>query len=335
MLNNNLVKQDDQFQITPHQEIISENFLAERKHKHVKKKFKRINANLNKIQITPHQEIISENFSVKRKHKHVKKKLKRTNANHNKLPDEMLVEIFTKLAEGIKKPNELGPVLLSLKLTSQKFQDIAIEVEANYIKDHKVSLKELGLKTESDAVIFAKKMSKYLKRLDLSQFSKITDKHLEEIIQVCPNLETIVINSDHVTNKSLQTLSSLKKLSSLSLFYCMKVTDEGFNNLTVLNQLTFLDIVGCMDIKEEGLQSIATLMQLKKLGISECWFVTKEMIQMLAASLSELIIFDIRNCDKITDVEALNLIDKSEVGLQIIRDTNQFPPRIRLEQITI
>ncbi len=67
---------------------------------------------------------------------------------------------------------------------------------------------------------------KHVKKLDLSEFSKLKDQDLKTISEQCPELQKLKIRSKQVTDEGFQHLQFLKFLQSLNLTGCSLLTSQ-------------------------------------------------------------------------------------------------------------
>ena len=138
--------------------------------------------------------------------------------------------------------------------------------------------------------------------LDVSESDNITDQDLESIVDRFPNITGLSLrgNQHHsITNEGLKHLSRLKKLTTLKLINCMKITDEGLQQLTQLN-LTILDLTGCRRIGNVGLQYLSQLHNLTHLDLTGCHKIGNAGLQYLS-QLHNLSYLNLTFCYQITD----------------------------------
>ncbi|MEE9391585.1 MAG: hypothetical protein V3W41_03680 [Planctomycetota bacterium] len=87
---------------------------------------------------------------------------------------------------------------------------------------------------------------------------KFADPELKQIVDRCPELESLVLSGSYVTDRGLEPLARLERLIDLSLAQCPVMTDAGLEVVTRLPQLRRLDLTGFVgqtaSIQFEGAQ---------------------------------------------------------------------------------
>ena len=102
----------------------------------------------------------------------------------------------------------------------------------------------------------------------------LTDDDFLRIVKWMPALENLHLRSAVFPKASLQRLTGLKNLTSLSLPFS-GYQDEGLKNadmplLSKLKSLKSLDLMGT-EIRDEGLKAIGELKNLERLNLKSCW----------------------------------------------------------------
>ena len=102
----------------------------------------------------------------------------------------------------------------------------------------------------------------------------LTDDDFLRIVKWMPALENLHLRSAVFPKASLQRLTGLKNLTSLSLPFT-GYQDEGLKNadmplLSKLKSLKSLDLMGT-EIRDEGLKAIGELKNLERLNLKSCW----------------------------------------------------------------
>ena len=102
----------------------------------------------------------------------------------------------------------------------------------------------------------------------------LTDDDFIRIVKWMPALENLHLRSAVFPKASLQHLTGLKNLTSLSLPFT-GYQDEGLKNadmplLSKLKSLKSLDLMGT-EIRDDGLKSIGELKSLERLNLKSCW----------------------------------------------------------------
>lgn len=95
-----------------------------------------------------------------------------------------------------------------------------------WINENKLSPKDLGINTVEQAKLFLKQYGEHINHLDLRKFgNSVTDSALEEIINSCPNLNSLLVESDKISDNGFSAIAgNCKNLISLYLTWCWGLT---------------------------------------------------------------------------------------------------------------
>lgn len=256
------------------------------------------------------------------------------------LPLEVKELILEKLTAAVTAPHELGQALYALKLLSKQHYIVANKVQARYINHHGVRVKDLGVNDAADAIAFVKSLGVDLKYLDLSGFKNISDQQIVEITDACPNITSIKVSSNALTNEGVKTLAALKNLMHVDINWCIQVSDTGIQSIAAQKKVVHLNISGCGLVTGDGIQSLVVglkdlihldigycrrlsaediqalvaFTQLQCLGVAGCRKLTDECLQALVAAMKDLTGVDVSGCSRLTDagLQSLLTIEKLE-----------------------
>ena len=188
----------------------------------------------------------------------------------SKKPALSLPDMVQKKVDLKKEPSEKIPLTPESKPTNLKAQNHQVpEPQVNSLSGESEIINEqissinndhlrfgaLGFTNIGQVIEFTKKTNHKITYLDLRDFKNITDENLKELITYCPNINTLSVQSDIITNESLKSLSPLTSLTSLDLSLCNQITDEGLKSLNSLTHLTSLDLSFCDHVTDEGLKN--------------------------------------------------------------------------------
>jgi len=177
-------------------------------------------------------------------------------------------------------------------------------------------------------------IKKSLRHADLIAMKGVSDDHVETFIQDCPNITTLALYAEKLTEKSFVAIASLKNLESLTLQGTGPIP-EAF--LKYLDQFTGLNSLHFHSYTEEtNLEILRTLGKLKTLGFIDCALITDETVEQLSAfKLKEL---GLTRCEKLTDgcikhinqMTALETLDlSSSQGITGLGLSNLQPPALQ------
>jgi hypothetical protein len=108
----------------------------------------------------------------------------------------------------------------------------------------------------------------------------VTNAHLRSIGGLL-NLEEFIISyqfqqRSYITDKGLEHLKSLKKLTALDLSNSSEIKGHGLSHLKDLNELFFLKLSNCYSIEDSGLVGLQNFEQLIYLFLNNCHLITDE-----------------------------------------------------------
>jgi hypothetical protein len=100
--------------------------------------------------------------------------------------------------------------------------------------------------------------------LDSCSVGDVAIAHLADK-NVCPNLVSLDLADNNLTDVGMEKIAKLRKLIRLSLFYC-NITNVGLRHLSQLQDLEVLNL-DSREITDEGLLPLKNLKKLKSLDI--------------------------------------------------------------------
>ncbi|RLM58006.1 hypothetical protein C2845_PM18G12310 [Panicum miliaceum] len=92
-----------------------------------------------------------------------------------------------------------------------------------------------------------------LRRLSVKWCREISDIGIELLAKKCPDLRSIDISYLKVSNESLRSLSTLKKLEDIAIVGCLFIDDDGLQMLSAGNSLQSIDVSRCHHVTSQGL----------------------------------------------------------------------------------
>jgi Leucine-rich repeat (LRR) protein len=135
-------------------------------------------------------------------------------------------------------------------------------------------------------------------------------EHLKGSVAGLPNVETLHLSYEEVTDTELEYFNSLSKLKRLSI-YAIHITDSGLKNLEGFHQLQYLTMEYCSHLSDTGFEHLANLNKLKELNVYE-------------TNISDT---GLRYLKDLKSLEHLELTSHEEItgdGLQYLRDKNNL-----------
>jgi len=135
----------------------------------------------------------------------------------------------------------------------------------------------------------------HLENLDYLDFSggwavkkaKISDAGLKALSEVpFRRLDTLSLGyCDRITDAGLTNLVGMKTVRWLSLMVCTNITDNGLSNLTSMTTLHALDLRGCPQITDKGLTHLARMTNLRQVLLGGCPNISESGVQQLQKAL--------------------------------------------------
>ncbi|CAL9069300.1 unnamed protein product [Musa banksii] len=112
-----------------------------------------------------------------------------------------------------------------------------------------------------------------LEMLGIKWCLEISDIGIELLAKKCQNLRVLDISYLKITNRSLQFVSSLRKLEDLSMVGCSHINDEGLQFLNNgSNSLQSVDVSRCENVTSSGIISVIEGHKyLQDLNIGDCF----------------------------------------------------------------
>jgi hypothetical protein len=129
--------------------------------------------------------------------------------------------------------------LTELALVCKRWQTQVYLFYKEWISKEKNQIRDFGFKVVANAINFVG-MAK-LQILNLKGYN-LTDRNLFRLMENCPGVKVLFLNSRKLTEKSLPSLKNLKNLQVLQLIQCCAV--ESLKFLRAFSSLKFLHI-GC------------------------------------------------------------------------------------------
>jgi hypothetical protein len=124
--------------------------------------------------------------------------------------------IFGQLA-AMSEPLELFQIFKNIKGVCKKWNILAIEAKADYMNKRKVSFAGIGIKNKKQARVVIKELNNRLTYLNILNLFDFKNSHIKEICQSYPNLKTLKMTANHLSDKGLSYIATLQHLQSLTL----------------------------------------------------------------------------------------------------------------------
>lgn len=142
----------------------------------------------------------------------------------------------------------------------------------------------------------------YIHYLDISSHVYsvlLDDAGLQKIINQFPNLLSLSIASNKITNAGLECLKSITLLRRLNFMGCKQIGDAGLAHLSGLTRLENLNLSACQ-ITDAGLQHLSAFKHLRCFNLALCKQITGVGLAYLKGC-TDLYCLDLTWCEAITD----------------------------------
>ena len=148
------------------------------------------------------------------------------------------------------------------------------------------------------------KVRNSLQSLSLVGFEGISETSWEKLAPALTELVSLNLNSCDISNKVMFAMALyIKKLQSLNLTWCPKLTNEGLLALApALTTLRSLILANCKGLTPAAIYALApSLRHLEELDLTNCPWVRDEVIRALAPVLTNLQNLVLGRCIELTD----------------------------------
>eukprot|EP00164_Ancoracysta_twista_P004069 GFYU01005460.1.p1 GENE.GFYU01005460.1~~GFYU01005460.1.p1 ORF type:complete len:546 (-),score=119.36 GFYU01005460.1:324-1961(-) len=168
---------------------------------------------------------------------------------------------------------------------------------------------------------------KYLKALDISWCTKITDASLCQMVDVLPNLQFLNLSEcQRITHHALSHVASIcTQLRILRLTSCGGVRDVTLQDLAYFcPQLEELSVAWCIHVSDVGvgyLMHVEGGTKLRTLDLRMCHLVTDEAVILMANTARGLHHLYLSGCHKVTN-DVVVAVKKSRPSIRIYRKAN-------------
>lgn len=254
------------------------------------------------------------------------------------LPQDALRLIFSKnLPQNVQN---LKSGLEESKLVSKEWYENVEVVKKHWVNSENVSLRTYGCNTAEEAVQYI--IDKGLLSANLGEFRDITDDNLIKLIENCPNLNHLVLESDEIKDFPLEKLT---KLTTLKLPGCNEIpADKLLNAVKNFHQLVVLDLSRCeqldnqiqadelakrlkgltqltslsLDFSQEDVngmtlaEALKTLKQLTHLSLAFCSIQGNDLAEVVK-NLSQLSKLDLIGCNQIPGNKLAEVFENSKL----------------------
>ncbi|KAI6184424.1 hypothetical protein M3Y97_00594700 [Aphelenchoides bicaudatus] len=157
---------------------------------------------------------------------------------------------------------------------------------------------------------FLYRCAMHLKSLDISSTNNfLDDKAVEQISQLCPNLEELDISGVHASSAALQTLTeSLSKLTSIAYREMPTSNERNFWYLFKNGRsLKHVDLRGCCRLKGRCFALFGV--ELEEILLDGCASIRDDVIEEICNRCKNVKVLKLNGCYRLTD-QALSLISR-------------------------
>lgn len=173
-----------------------------------------------------------------------------------------------------------------------------------------------------------------LEELNVSKCLWLSNKNLENMIEICPNLSKITMSSNVQTDYAgWGLLRKLKKLNKLDISGCFQVNDEDFKIiLQACRKVTHFYMQLCTGLSDEAFYELAkNIPKLTDLDISRCSISDAALID-LVTRCKQLYTLNLTRCTNLTEKGVIEAV-RFAPNLQFLNITKCRLPALVVDNI--
>ena len=248
---------------------------------------------------------------------------------NNYLQEEIPSDVFSIIVDNLNPRNLSSDIkfLKSIETTSKQWKKEINDHIFRRINEENLSLSIVGCNTGAEAIDYIIKNK--LQSANLSVFDDITYENMNKLIENCPNLHTLFVESEFVesectqlsSDKLAEALAKLTALKSLDLKECTQLSEDKLAEaLAKLTALQSLNLAECTQLSGDKLiEALAKLTALQSLDLERCTQLSGDKLAEAIAKLTALQSLDLEGCTqlsgdklaealvKLTALQSLNL----------------------------
>ena len=227
---------------------------------------------------------------------------------NNYLQDEIPSDVFSVIVDNLN-PHDLASdikFLKSIETTSKMWRK---EINAHILRrinEENLSPSIVRCNTGAEAIDYIIKHK--LQSANLSEFSYVTDENLKKLIENCPNLHTLFVQSDKIKEMPFEKLTALKRLN---LRWCTRLSgDKLAEALGKLTALQSLDL-GCTELSGDKLaEALGKLTALQSLDLGGCTELSGDKLIEVLSKLTALQSLDLTGCTELSGNKLIEALSK-------------------------
>ena len=254
---------------------------------------------------------------------------------NNYLQDEIPSDVFSVIVNNLNPHNFASDIkfLKSIETTSKMWRK---EINAHILRrinEENLSPSIVRCKTGAEAIDYIIKHK--LQSANLSDFSDVTDENLNKLIENCPNLHTLFVQSDKIKEMPFEKLTALQSLNlagctqlsgdklaealgkltalqSLNLWACTELSgDKLIEALDKLTALQSLNLGGCMQLSGDKLaEALGKLTALRSLNLAWCRRLSGDKLIEALAKLTALQSLNLIGCTQLSGDKLIEALAK-------------------------
>lgn len=214
------------------------------------------------------------------------------------LPSELVAKI---LYQSNLDRVELGNCYKSLSLLSKNINKIMEGDVCFWLNNYGLTISRSKGKSLAEILAFAQENGSKLRRLKLIDLQPFGDEDLKELISLCPNLKTLILEGLDITADGISHICALKNLKVLDIQRCSKL--QTLPSLHELSTLQRCNIIKCNNLID--VSPLADLTELQDLSIAFCAKITET---PNFQQLGNLVNLAIQHCPKLVTVHSFDTL---------------------------
>lgn len=157
--------------------------------------------------------------------------------------------------------------------------------------------------------------------LSLAGCQRINDEAILQVAATCPRLEHLDLRAcGHVSDTSIASIAmhcpKLRHLNVGRVKDRQHITDRSIELVARHTQVSVLGLAGC-DVTDASLILLATICQIERVSINNCTKITDHAVRAFAWRCPRLAVFEMKECHRISDWEAVAKLVKRRVLLTL------------------
>lgn len=210
------------------------------------------------------------------------------------------------LPEVVLKTYKTFRNLMELHISKSAANDQSLETIYNMLPQLKsLSIKICGRDVSDNGFTNLKKLE-CLQKLHIFGRGSMTDNSLQ-LISSMIKLRSLSLHWCTFTDAGLGHLKSLTGLEELEISHCVTISNPGLLHLSALVTLQKLNLTGCYKIYDSGIMCLKDLVNLRTLNLTDLCSITHHGLEQCVSTLPKLHTLNLSRCGISSGLDQLDL----------------------------